>query len=48
MRQIVGFRNQLVHGYHLIEHDVVWGIIEADLPLLRRCVEDFLSGEQPQ
>lgn len=47
-RQIVGFRNQLVHGYHLIEHDVVWGIIEADLPGLGRCVEELLSGEGPR
>ena len=33
-REIVGFRNILVHGYSLIEDDRVWGAIHDDLPLL--------------
>lgn len=32
-RQIINFRNILVHGYYAIERDTVWGILEKDLPL---------------
>src|SRR5437868_1823426 len=34
-RDIVDFRNMLVHGYSVIQHDRVWGTIHDDLPRLR-------------
>lgn len=34
-RRIVGFRNILVHGYA----HIVWGVLEKDLPALRKEVE---------
>ncbi len=33
-RDIVDFRNMLVHGYSLIYNERVWGSIVDDLPLL--------------
>lgn len=30
-RDIISFRNILVHGYDAIDHRVVWGVIEEDL-----------------
>ena len=33
-RQIVGFRNMLVHGYFAIEDETVWGIVKNDIPVL--------------
>lgn len=33
-RQIVGFRNVLIHGYDLIDHRVVWSTIEEEVPAL--------------
>lgn len=30
--QIIGFRNVVVHGYDTIEHAIVWGIIQNELP----------------
>ena len=33
--RIIGFRNQLVHGYREIKHDLTWRIIETKLPVLR-------------
>ena len=33
-RQIVGFRNMLVHGYFAIEAETVWGIVKNDIPVL--------------
>jgi uncharacterized protein with HEPN domain len=33
-RQIIAFRNILVHGYDVIRNEVVWGILESDLRVL--------------
>jgi len=32
--RITGFRNRLVHGYDVIDYDVMWDIITADVPVL--------------
>lgn len=32
--RIIGFRNQLVHGYGVIKHGITWDIIENKLPVL--------------
>ena len=29
---IVGLRNRLIHGYDKVDFDVLWDIIECDLP----------------
>jgi len=42
-RRIISFRNRLVHGYSLTDHDIVWGILEKDLPTLRREVTSLLE-----
>ena len=31
---IVALRNRLIHGYDEVDHDIVWAIIEGDLPEL--------------
>jgi uncharacterized protein with HEPN domain len=31
---IVDFRNRIVHGYDTIDKDILWGIIEYDVPPL--------------
>jgi len=33
-REIVGLRNRLIHGYDYIDFDLLWDIIEHDLPRL--------------
>ena len=43
LRQIIGFRNVLVHGYSVIHHATVWGVIENDLPLLHQQTKDLLA-----
>lgn len=43
VRQIVGFRNVLVHGYAVIHHATVWGVVENDLPRLKQEVADLLA-----
>jgi uncharacterized protein with HEPN domain len=44
LRQIIGFRNILVHGYAVVQHATVWGIIENDLPALRQEVDALLGA----
>lgn len=41
--RIVAFRNTLIHGYDLVDHVVVWGVIETQLPILREEVEALLA-----
>lgn len=31
---IAGTRNRLIHGYFAVDYDVVWAIIQSDLPVL--------------
>ncbi len=33
-RQVIGMRNQLIHGYFDISHRIVWGTIKEDIPSL--------------
>jgi len=40
---VVGLRNRLIHGYDAVDHDIVWEIIETDLPALIRELEVFLT-----
>jgi uncharacterized protein with HEPN domain len=42
-RKIVGFRNQLIHGYGSIRHDITWKIIVQKLPILRQELEALLK-----
>lgn len=41
--RIVAFRNILVHGYDAIDHEIVWGLIQQDLPGLLHVVESLLA-----
>lgn len=35
-RQIIAFRNVLIHGYDLVDHLLVWNTIEKQVPVLLR------------
>lgn len=41
--QIVAFRNQLIHGYALVDHSTVWAVIQHSLPTLREAVSVLLQ-----
>lgn len=45
IREIVRFRNILVHGYAVIENETVWGILQNDLQPLYEKVTDILQSE---
>lgn len=42
-REIISFRNILVHGYDRVEDEVVWGIIRIYLPGLQQRIDLLLS-----
>lgn len=42
-KRIIAFRNQLIHGYESIANEIVWGIIETNLPALHNEVKVLLD-----
>jgi len=40
-RRIVAFRNRLIHAYAFVSDEVAWGVLEANMPTLRREVESL-------
>ena len=44
--QIVGLRNRLIHGYDNVNFDMLWRIVQVDLPPLITQLEKIL-GESP-
>jgi uncharacterized protein with HEPN domain len=42
-RRIIDFRNLLSHGYDVIDQAIVWGVLQKDIPVLRREVESLLT-----
>jgi uncharacterized protein with HEPN domain len=47
-RQIIAFRNILVHGYDIIRNEVVWGILESDLSTLLSEISALLEQGESQ
>ncbi len=41
---IYAMRNQLSHGYFTIDLDVVWKVIERDIPALRKNIEEAIAA----
>jgi uncharacterized protein with HEPN domain len=41
--KIVGFRNQIVHGYHSISDEITWRVITDHVPILKRELEVLLA-----
>jgi uncharacterized protein with HEPN domain len=42
-RRIIAFRNIFIHGYSVVDDNVVWDILEKKLPKLHQEVQDLLS-----
>ncbi len=45
--RIIAFRNILIHGYDLVDDNLVWSTIQEKLPALLSEVEDLMRGESP-
>ena len=42
-QRIISFRNILIHGYDLVDDNLVWEVIQDKLPTLRRQVQTLLD-----
>ena len=42
-RRIIKFRNQLIHGYFVVDDRVVWDVIQTKVPVLASEITDFLK-----
>lgn len=40
-KEMIGARNHLIHGYYEVDYDIVWQILEDDLPPLIQELEQF-------
>ena len=38
-KNIIGLRNLIVHAYDSIEDEIIWGIIQKDIPILKTEIE---------
>ena len=47
LREIVGFRNLLIHGYAIVIPERVWDYAENDLPNLHKTVKTLLAEMGP-
>jgi len=43
-QQIIGMRNRLVHVYFHIDADIVWGVLQTDLPSLVALLEPIIQS----
>lgn len=41
--QMIAARNRLIHGYDSVDFDILWEIIQNDLPILIIRLEDILN-----
>lgn len=41
--KIVGMRNILIHGYFVIDKEIVWSVVQNDLPQLERQIRAWLA-----
>jgi uncharacterized protein with HEPN domain len=46
-REVVGLRNRLIHGYDEVDFDVLWSIIEKDLPPFVAALEPIVAALPP-
>ena len=43
-KQIIDFRNRLIHSYDSIDNSIVWTILKKYLPVLKREIEDCIES----
>jgi uncharacterized protein with HEPN domain len=46
-RRIIAFRNRLIHGYDSLADEIVWGVLETNLPALHHEVRTLLDEPRP-
>lgn len=44
-RKVVDTRNFIIHAYDSLREDLLWAIVVRHMPLLKKEIEEILSGE---
>jgi uncharacterized protein with HEPN domain len=44
-REMVGMRNRIVHDYLSIDEDVIWEVVQQDLPPLVSLLEEIIPAD---
>jgi uncharacterized protein with HEPN domain len=42
-REIAGTRDHLIHGYDIVDHQVLWDAVQIDIPRLLDVIDQLLS-----
>ena len=45
-REIIRARDLIVHGYFKIDLDIIWRIVEENIPDLKKQINDILEKEE--
>jgi uncharacterized protein with HEPN domain len=43
--RVIAFRNILIHGYAVLDHQIVWRVVHDNLPPLLMVVERLIKAE---
>jgi uncharacterized protein with HEPN domain len=46
-KEIIAFRNRVLHGYFSVDAEIVWEVVERDLPVLRQRIDSLLQAIPP-
>lgn len=42
-KKLAGMRDKIIHGYFLVDLDVVWDVVKDDLPKLKKDIKKLLE-----
>jgi uncharacterized protein with HEPN domain len=45
LRRIIGLRNHVIHGYNLVDDEIVWDVVQNKLPLLQAHIAELIGDE---
>lgn len=43
-RDITGLRHKIVHDYFSLDYEIIWEVLESELPGLQKQIEDILTN----
>lgn len=43
-RKIIGMRNRIIHAYDTVDFEIVWDVVQEDLPVLKKKLKRIVSS----
>ena len=47
-KEMAKIRDKLIHGYFVVDHQIVWNVVKKEFPLLKPKIEKILQEETKQ